>query len=99
MALHAMPIVMINLGTEMIYILEQRLKAQEIPSEKGFKVLKDVALTMFDATFYEEVFKPQEVYTIVATRQVFDRLAHSSIMRLSTSRSPHPFPTPSPPLL
>lgn len=86
MALHAMPFVMINLGTEMVYILEQRLKAQQIPLEKGNKVLKEVVLTMFDPLFYEEVFRPQEVYTIGATRQIFDRLAHSSIMRLSTAR-------------
>ena len=87
-----MPRVLINLGTEMVYILEQRLKAQQIPADKGSKVLKDVILTMLDPIFYEEVFKPQEVYSIVATRQIFDRLAHSSIMRLSTSRFVQTFP-------
>lgn len=86
MSLYAMPIVMANLGAEMIYILEQRLKAQQIPVDKGSKVLKDVVLTMFNQHFYSEVFRPQEVYNIGSTRQVFDRLAHSSIMRLSTAR-------------
>jgi len=76
---------MTNLGVEMVYILEQRLKAQQIPKEKATEFLKDVVLTMFEANFYSEVFRPQEVYTIGATRQIFDRLAHSSIMRLSTS--------------
>jgi hypothetical protein len=86
MSLYAMPIVMANLGAEMIYILEQRLKAQQIPEEKGNKVLQDVVLNMFKQQFYNEAFKPQEVYNIASVRQVFDKLAHSSIMRLSTSR-------------
>ncbi len=43
-----MPMVIINLGGEMMYILDQRLKAQAIPSDKGSKVLNDVARTMFD---------------------------------------------------
>jgi len=85
MSLFAMPIVMANLGAEMVYILEQRLKAQQIPDEKGNKVLNDVVLTMFNHNFYTEVFRPQEAYNIGSTRQVFDRLAHSSIMRLSTA--------------
>mmetsp|Transcript_17817 Transcript_17817/g.31759 ORF Transcript_17817/g.31759 Transcript_17817/m.31759 type:complete len:398 (-) Transcript_17817:157-1350(-) len=85
MSLYAMPIVMANLGAEMIYILEQRLKAQQIPEEKGNKVLQDVVLNMFKQQFYNEAFKPQEVYNIASVRQVFDKLAHSSIMRLSTS--------------
>eukprot|EP00951_Prasinocladus_malaysianus_P011747 scaffold86964_cov38-Prasinocladus_malaysianus.AAC.1 len=69
----------------MVYILEQRLKAQQIPAEKAEKVLKDVVQTMFNQGFYAEVFRPQEVYNIGSTRQIFDRLAHSSIMRLSTA--------------
>ncbi len=38
---------------------------------------------MFNATFLEELMRPQEVYTSIAARQVFDKLAHTSIMRLN----------------
>jgi hypothetical protein len=31
----AMPVLIINLGMEMLYVLEQRLRAQQIPPEKG----------------------------------------------------------------
>lgn len=31
----------------------------------------------------EEVFRPQVMYSLVETRQIFVRLAHSSIMRLN----------------
>jgi hypothetical protein len=38
MALFGMPLTVINLGGEMMYILEQRLIAQKIPPEKACKV-------------------------------------------------------------
>ena len=31
----AMPVLVVNLGVEMIYVLEQRLRAQAIPPEKS----------------------------------------------------------------
>ncbi|XP_063602215.1 protein OSCP1-like [Penaeus indicus] len=39
---------------------------------------------MLNRRFVEELFKPQELYTRAALREVFDRLAHASIMRLNT---------------
>jgi hypothetical protein len=87
MSLKAMPCVVVNLGCEMLYILDQRLKAQEVPSNKGCKVLEDVVKTMFDPGFFnDKLVVPQELYSVGSTRKVFDRLAHSSIMRLSESR-------------
>jgi len=83
--LMTMPILIVNMGGEMVYILEQRLQAQNIPENKGQKVLNDVVRTMYYPRFIEELFKPQEMYSIQSTRQIFDRLAHSSIMRLNES--------------
>eukprot|EP00741_Cyanophora_paradoxa_P023699 tig00021612_g22893.t1 len=85
MSLHVMPLLIINLGGEMMYILEQRLRAQAIPPEKSRKVLEDVIRTMYNKKFIEELYKPQEMYSNASARQIFDRLAHSSIMRLSES--------------
>eukprot|EP00928_Gymnodinium_smaydae_P047999 TRINITY_DN32048_c0_g1_i1.p1 TRINITY_DN32048_c0_g1~~TRINITY_DN32048_c0_g1_i1.p1 ORF type:complete len:372 (+),score=94.67 TRINITY_DN32048_c0_g1_i1:139-1254(+) len=84
-SLMTMPILIVNMGGEMVYILEQRLQAQKIPEAKGQKVLSDVVRTMYYPRFIEELFKPQEMYSIQSTRQIFDRLAHSSIMRLNES--------------
>jgi hypothetical protein len=81
----AMPLIVMNMGGEMVYILEQRLHAQKIPAEKTQKVLADVIRTMYSRKFITELFKPQEVYTTKSTREIFDRLAHSSIMRLNSS--------------
>lgn len=83
--LMTMPILIVNMGGEMVYILEQRLQAQKIPEQKGQKVLNDVVRTMYYPRFIEELFKPQEMYSIQSTRQIFDKLAHSSIMRLNES--------------
>ena len=41
MAHRTLPILFINLGGEMMYILEQRLIAQKIPPEKACKVCRD----------------------------------------------------------
>lgn len=81
-----MPLVIVNLGAEMVYILDQRLKAQCIAEDKSQQVLNDVVCTWFDNKFVEEMFKPQQLYTLLATRQIFEQLAHSSIMRLNSSR-------------
>jgi len=83
--LMTMPVLIVNMGGEMVYILEQRLQAQKIPDSKGQKVINDVVRTMYYPRFIEELFKPQEMYSIQSTRQIFDRLAHSSIMRLNES--------------
>jgi hypothetical protein len=85
MSLAGMPILILNLGGEMIYILDQRLRAQNIPPDKSVKVLQDVVAAMFTTDFVGELFKPQPLYSPKAARQIFDKLAHSSIMRLSTS--------------
>ncbi|KAG2378811.1 hypothetical protein C9374_007959 [Naegleria lovaniensis] len=85
MSYYAMPFLIFNLGGEMMYILNQRLEAQKIAPEKSKKVLQDVVKHMFDEGFVGELAKPQKIYSDASIREVFDKLAHSSIMRLSTS--------------
>ncbi|XP_071957171.1 protein OSCP1-like [Antedon mediterranea] len=85
MSLRTLPLLFINLGGEMMYILDQRLRAQNIPHDKSKKVLHDIVGAMLNKRFVEELFKPQELYTKKAMRTVFDRLAHASIMRLNTA--------------
>ena len=82
-SLWAMPIVVINMGGEMVYILQQRLQAQKVPDDKAVKVLQDVVRAMYSPLFITELFKPQEMYTSSSTKQIFEKLAHSSIMRLN----------------
>ena len=44
-ALHTMPMLVINMGGEMVYILEQRLTAQNVAKDKASRVLQDVVST------------------------------------------------------
>ncbi|XP_062049248.1 protein OSCP1 isoform X2 [Lepus europaeus] len=83
MSVRTLPLLFLNLGGEMLYILDQRLRAQNIPGDKARKVLNDIISTMFNRKFMEELFKPQELYSKKALRTVYDRLAHASIMRLN----------------
>ena len=78
-----MPLLVVNMGAEMIYILEQRLFAQSVTEAKAAKVLQDVLRTMFSLTFVDELFKPQDMYSSTSTRQIFNKLAHSSIMKIN----------------
>ncbi|XP_010624122.1 protein OSCP1 isoform X2 [Fukomys damarensis] len=83
MSVRTLPLLFLNLGGEMLYILDQRLRAQNIPADKARKVLNDIIMTMFNRKFMEELFKPQELYSKKALRTIYDRLAHASIMRLN----------------
>ena len=59
----------------------RRLSCARCPLSRA--VLADVVRAMFDPTFLAELFRPQDVYTSTATRHIFDKLAHTSIMRLN----------------
>ncbi len=56
-----MPILMYNLGVEMVYVLCSRLKAQQIPQDKSSIVIHDVVAALFDRKFLNEIQKKQEV--------------------------------------
>jgi hypothetical protein len=84
-SLYTMPIIVLNMGGEMTYILHQRLQAQAVQDEKARKVLQDVVRAMYSPIFIQELFKPQEMYSTSSTKQIFEKLAHSSIMRLNKS--------------
>lgn len=78
-------LIFINLGGEMLYVLDQRLYAQKINTEKGNKIMQDIVSNMFSERFLEEIFRPQETCSRKALRTIFERLAHTSIMRLNES--------------
>ena len=83
MALSCMPYLVCNMGSEMVYILDQRLRAQAVPPDKATKVINDIAAALFSEDFVTALSVPQPAYSERSLRQIFDRLAHSSIMRLS----------------
>ncbi|XP_077405318.1 protein OSCP1a isoform X2 [Vanacampus margaritifer] len=96
MSMRTLPLVFINLGGEMLYILDQRLHAQctsEDKSEKAAglwsendrkRVMNDIVGTMFSKAFMDELLKPQLIYSHRTMKVVLTRLAHVSIMKLNT---------------
>uniref|UniRef100_A0A8C7H3Q2 Organic solute carrier partner 1a n=1 Tax=Oncorhynchus kisutch TaxID=8019 RepID=A0A8C7H3Q2_ONCKI len=83
MSMRTLPLVFINLGGEMLYILDQRLQTQNTADDNTQKVMNDIIATMFSKAFMEELLKPQDLYSNRALRTVLTRLAHASIMRLN----------------
>jgi len=80
-----MPVLVLNLGGEMIYILRQRLIAQKIHGSKAQKVLDDMLREICAEGFIDTLFLPQEVHPMKSVRKSFDRLAHCSTMKLNQS--------------
>ena len=81
--LMAMPIIIYNLGGEMIYILCSRLKAQKIAENKSSQVIHDVVKNLFLEKFHQEILKHNIINKHQQVRRIFENLAHSSIMRLN----------------
>ncbi|KAG5508592.1 hypothetical protein GH5_06844 [Leishmania sp. Ghana 2012 LV757] len=83
MAMREMPFLILNLGVEMLFVLNSRLHAQAVPPDKATDVLRDVGTNIFDAAFVNELFKPQPMYSSASVARVFTALASSAVMRLS----------------
>ena len=83
--LMAMPIIIYNLGGEMIYILCSRLKAQKIAENKSSQVIHDVVANLFLEKFHQEILKHNIISKHQQVRKIFENLAHSSIMRLNAT--------------
>jgi hypothetical protein len=83
--LNTLPFVILNLGGEMIYILDQRLRSQDIDKDRALKVLSDIVKSMLSESFQLELFRPQAMYSMNSIKQIFQKLAHSSIMKLNAT--------------
>ncbi len=47
--------------------------------------MQDIVSSMFGEKFLDEIFRPQELCSRKALRTIFEKLAHTSIMRLNES--------------
>ncbi|XP_057684098.1 protein OSCP1a [Corythoichthys intestinalis] len=96
MSVTTLPLVLMNLGGEMLYILDQRLRAQSACEDKSCekaalvwsendrkRVMNDIIGTMFSKAFMDELLKPQPMYSHRTMKVVLTRLAHVSIMKLN----------------
>ncbi|KAI5637538.1 organic solute transport protein 1 domain-containing protein [Phthorimaea operculella] len=82
MSHYATPFIVANLGCEMIYVVEQRLKAQNIPLDKSDRVLTDIVAVLFHPKLLDELFIPQPVATQGVIKQLLKDISATSIMKL-----------------
>lgn len=73
----------INMGVEMAYILDQRLKAQSVDNAKSIRVLGDVVVALFKRAVLEDMLHKQCIMTTMKAKIIFTTLAHCSIMKLN----------------
>uniref|UniRef100_A0A1I7UPC6 MIR domain-containing protein n=1 Tax=Caenorhabditis tropicalis TaxID=1561998 RepID=A0A1I7UPC6_9PELO len=82
MCSHVFPALYLNLGAEMMYVLDQRLRRVE-DREKSDKVVKEIMLGFLAKKTLEEVFKGHGTPTRAGLKMFFEKVAHCSIMRLN----------------
>lgn len=85
MSMHATPILYLNMGGEMLYVLQQRLKAQKIDIDKTVQVLNDVTAALLNVTVLSSVFKKSPIIAVASLRPTLECAALSSIMKLDNS--------------
>ncbi|CAG9564830.1 unnamed protein product [Danaus chrysippus] len=78
----ATPFIVINLGCEMIYVIDQRLKTQSVPLEKSERVLTDLVTVLLHPKLLDELFLPQPVATHKVIKQLLQDISETSIMKL-----------------
>ena len=83
MSRRCMPLLVLNLGCEMLYVLHERLVAQSVPSDKAAEVLVGIYSALFAQDFVDNLFRPQDLCPSSNLRAIFERLAHASVMRLN----------------
>lgn len=86
MRLLVSPLLMTNLACEMLFVIHQRLHAQNVTAAKSQRVLHDIVSGFLDPTFMEELFTPQPLCSCTAAKDLFRKLAHMSIMKLNDAR-------------
>ncbi|KAJ6632881.1 Protein OSCP1 [Pseudolycoriella hygida] len=75
----------LNLGCEMLYVIDQRLKAQRITVEKSAQVLRDLTCVLLDPKFLAQFLHPhpdEHLLTPHQIRLLLSDIACCSLMRL-----------------
>uniref|UniRef100_A0A182Q906 Protein OSCP1 n=1 Tax=Anopheles farauti TaxID=69004 RepID=A0A182Q906_9DIPT len=80
-------LIILNLGCEMLYVIDQRLKAQSIPLDKSAQVLREITEVLLDPKFlhYIATAYQQSMLTVQQCRVLLTDIACCSLMRLDIS--------------
>ncbi|XP_059607995.1 protein OSCP1 [Phlebotomus argentipes] len=82
-------LLVINLGCEMLYVIDQRLKAQSVNLDKSAQVLRDLTGVLLDPKFLTQLISstegPENLLTSQQCRLLMWDIASCSLMRLDTN--------------
>ncbi|CAG9773880.1 unnamed protein product [Ceutorhynchus assimilis] len=82
MSLYTTPFLVLNLGSEMIFVIAQRLQAQNISEERSTLVLEDLIAGLTSNRLTKDLLRPQAAYSQEAVREIIETIANSSSMKL-----------------
>ncbi|XP_044758883.1 protein OSCP1 [Coccinella septempunctata] len=85
MSHYVTPFLVLNLGSEMVYVVAQRLQAQNVSSDKMTRVLDEIIGTLVSRELVSDIMKPQPAYSHKAIKEMISVITQSSAMRLDPS--------------
>uniref|UniRef100_A0A0C9QEJ6 OSCP1 protein n=1 Tax=Fopius arisanus TaxID=64838 RepID=A0A0C9QEJ6_9HYME len=85
MSLHVNPLMYLNLGGEMLYVIQHRLSAQKIEERKTIQVLDDITASFLNPKILSTVFQQSPLINLSSLRATLEAISLSSIMKLGQS--------------
>ncbi|KAF5296485.1 hypothetical protein FQR65_LT01474 [Abscondita terminalis] len=85
MSNYVSPFLVLNLGSEMIFVIAQRLQAQGVEHDRSSLVLSDIISVLISPQLIAELTKPQPPLSCDAVRVIIEDVTQSSIMRLDSN--------------
>ncbi|XP_001361597.3 protein OSCP1 isoform X1 [Drosophila pseudoobscura] len=79
--------ILVNLGCEMLYVIDQRLKAQQIAKDKSVQVIHDVTSVLLDPKFIDSLLNGSkhnnaQLLTVEHCKFMLNDIATCSVMRI-----------------
>ncbi|XP_077285512.1 organic solute carrier partner 1 [Arctopsyche grandis] len=78
----AQALLVVNLGCELLYVVQQRLRAQRLPPDTANTVLTDILEVLFNEKLIRELEDAPQLGKHNHVRQLMEDIANVSIMRL-----------------
>eukprot|EP00055_Hartaetosiga_balthica_P005714 m.17167 g.17167 ORF g.17167 m.17167 type:complete len:420 (+) comp4739_c0_seq1:201-1460(+) len=79
----ALPILLLNLNCELLYVINERLVSQNAPESKTQRIRDDIAKTIFDQLIVDNMFMPQPLYDQQQLLTTTKYITNSSIITLN----------------
>mmetsp|Transcript_36266 Transcript_36266/g.88587 ORF Transcript_36266/g.88587 Transcript_36266/m.88587 type:complete len:312 (+) Transcript_36266:82-1017(+) len=82
----AVPFLVANMGCEMVFVIEHRLRElpeTSVPQKKRDEILDDIIRAVFNDALMENIFAEQKLYAIDTFRKLLFAMAQSPSMRIS----------------